>query len=172
MEKRSDWDGRAGSRFPGSASPSRRRRASIGLVLILILAWASTASSQSLPPQTPLIFFRSYSFIGAYLPGGSSYRTIVPPRAEGWLGWMQLVPGPMRIYWSEVRVGPSSTLVTTFWSARADGENVRPEPDLTGSQIGPSGNWKYQVDVATNQFARSRLGQREAAAGIRPAGFR
>ncbi len=173
MQERGDHDGRPGSSVTGLAAPLGRRRSPIGLFLVLLLTWASAASSQSpLQPQSASIFFRSSSFIGVYTPGQSGYRTIVPPRAQGWLGWMQLVPGPARIYWSEVRVGPSSTLVTSFWSARADGSDVRPEPDLADSEIGPSGSWKYHVDVATNQYARSRLdGSEEQLLGFGPPVF-
>lgn len=136
----SEW--RPESSLARCASTRRGPRAPTILILAALLSGSSAASSQSLPSPTPLIYFRSASFIGAYVPGQIGYRTIVPPLSAGTIDWMQLVPGPKRLYWSESRLEPPSTLVTTYWSARADGADVRPEPDLTSSQIGPSGFWK------------------------------
>ncbi|MEZ4279790.1 MAG: hypothetical protein R3F21_09285 [Myxococcota bacterium] len=116
------------------------------------------ASGQATPP--PSIFFRTVNFIGAHTPGTSGHQVIVTQRmtqSNAYIEWMQLVPGPTRIFWNERAFLPPSTVVRTSWSAAADGTDVRPEPDLFGARIGSSGIWKYYFDDDADQFARSLL---------------
>ncbi|MBY0399152.1 hypothetical protein K2X89_02575 [Myxococcota bacterium] len=189
LESRSVWDGEGlaagmpaqpGRTGVSAGSPQRIRLRSscLQFLCVLLLTWASVASSQVVPAPAPLIYFRtvpsfepsSSSFIGAYVPGQPGYRPIVPAAFTGGrITWMQLVPGTKRIYWSEDLFLPPSTFVTTYWSARADGADLRGEPDLTNAQIGPSGLWKYDVDAATSRFARSRIdGSQKQVLGFGP----
>ncbi len=138
--------------------PSRRTLGGFG-ALLLAIAWLLTtpapAVAQGVAPP-PSIFFRTGTFIGAFTPGVIGYQVVVPSGGVT-LEWMQLVPGPARIYWNDLRFVPPATPVRTFWSARPDGSDVRPEPDLFGARIGPSGDWKYRYDEIADRFVRSRL---------------